>query len=491
MNSKISSHSPSSGALPAHQLLRVKISVSIFTYTYMTEKNNNLEKIVSLAKQRGFIYQGSDVYDGLAGTWDYGPLGVELAKNIKDLWWQMFVRSRADMYGVDADILMSRRVWEASGHAAGFADPLVADVKSDKRFRADHLLKEAGVESVGVLTLEEMDEIIEKEGIKSPDGNELGKVQQFNMMFETKVGASDDSSTETFLRPETAQGMFVNFKNVIDSFHPDIPFGLAQIGKAFRNEITPRNFLFRTREFEQMEVEYFVREDAWEESFSMWKEIMWNFIDAVGLDRSLVHEYDVPKEEAAHYAEKTIDFEFEYPFGREELYGLAYRTDYDLQNHIEGSGEKLDYFDQAAGARFVPHVIEPSLGVERTVLALLCSAYEVEEVDGEERTVLKLPARIAPITVAVLPLQRKDGLPEKAQEVFSKLQGEFVCQYDKTASIGKRYRRQDEVGTPFCLTIDYDTLEDDTVTIRDRDTMKQERVAIDQLPEIIKEKLDK
>jgi glycyl-tRNA synthetase len=351
------------------------------------------------------------------------------------------------------------------------------------------LLEEAGVEGAEGLNPEEMDAVIAKEGIKSPNGNELGKVQQFNMMFQTRVGASNDTAEVTYLRPETAQGMFVNFKNVVDSFHPDIPFGLGQIGKAFRNEITPRNFTFRTREFEQMEVEYFVREDAWEESFDMWRKIMWNFIDSIGINTDKVHEYHVPENEGAHYAKRTIDFEFEYPFGQEELYGLAYRTDYDLTNHLEASGEKLEYFDQAAGERFVPHVIEPSLGVDRTVLALLCSAYEVEEVDGQDRTLLRLDKKVAPVTVAVLPLQRKDGLPEKAHDVFSRLQGEFTCQYDKTASIGKRYRRQDEIGTPYCITVDYDTLEDNTVTVRARDTMEQERVAIDDLVKVINKRL--
>ncbi len=454
------------------------------------KNEDRLQEIISLAKRRGFIYQGSDIYDGLAGTWDYGPLGVELTKNLKDMWWKQFVHSRADMYGVDADILMSRKVWEASGHAEGFSDPLVEDVKSKKRFRADHLLEDAGIENAEGLSPSQMDEAIEENDIKSPDGNELGEVKTFNMMFQTQVGAAGKSSEETFLRPETAQGMFVNFKHIIDSFHPDIPFGMAQIGKAFRNEITPRNYLFRTREFEQMEVEYFVREENWEEQFENWREEMWEYIENIGLDTEAVHEYEVPDEEGAHYAKRTIDFEFDYPFGTKELYGLAYRTDYDLKNHIEASGEKLNYFDQPAGERFVPHVIEPSLGVDRTVLALLESALETEEVDGNERTVLRLNKKVAPIKVAVLPLQRKDGLPEKALEVFNTLQDKFVCQYDKTASIGKRYRRQDEIGTPFCITIDYDTLEDDTVTIRYRDSMEQDRVVIEDLVDTIDKKLD-
>lgn len=451
---------------------------------------NLLDKITSLTKQRGFIYQGSDIYGGLAGTWDYGPLGVELKKNIQDIWWKMFVHDRTDMHGVDADILMSRKVWEASGHADGFSDPLVEDVKTKKRYRADHLLEEAGIEGAEGLSPEEMDAAIEKHDIKSPDGNELGKVQDFNMMFQTQVGASGDSAEETFLRPETAQGMFVNFKNIIDSFHPDIPFGMAQIGKAFRNEITPRNFLYRTREFEQMEIEYFVREEGWEKHFEMWREAMHEFGQVIGLDADKVHEYDVPDGEGAHYAKKTIDFEFDFPFGTEELWGLAYRTDYDLSNHIEASGEKLNYFDQAEGERFVPHVIEPSLGVDRTVFALLVSAYEEEEVDGETRTVLRLPPAVAPVQVAIFPLLRKDGLPEKAQEIFNELRGEFVCQYDKTSSIGKRYRRADEVGTPYCLTIDHDTLEDGTFTIRDRDSMEQDRYTLEEAIDFLSEKLN-
>jgi glycyl-tRNA synthetase len=452
--------------------------------------NNSIQDIISLAKQRGFVYQGSDIYDGLAGTWDYGPLGVELVKNIKDIWWKQFVQSKADMYGVDADILMSPRVWEASGHVDGFADPLVEDKESKKRYRADHLLEDAGFENAEGMPPEEMTEAIQEEGITSPDGNELGEVKTFNMMFETEVGAAGNA-TKTYLRPETAQGMFVNFKHIIDSFSPKLPFGMGQIGKAFRNEITPQNYLFRTREFEQMEVEYFVREENWEDKFENWRKEMNQFIETIGLDTDKVTEYDVPNDESAHYAKKTIDFEYDYPFGTKELYGLAYRTDYDLKNHIEASGEKLNYFDQQEQERFVPHVIEPSLGIDRTVLALLDSALETEKVDGNERTVLRLNKAVAPIKIAVFPLQRKDKLQDKAHEVFELLQDKWHTHYDETGSIGKRYRRQDEVGTPYCITVDFETVEDDNkVTVRDRDTMEQDRVKIDNLVKYFETKFD-
>jgi glycyl-tRNA synthetase len=374
---------------------------------------------------------------------------------------------------------MSPRVWQASGHVDGFADPLVEDKKTKKRFRADHLLEDAGVENAEGLSPKEMTAVIQDEEITSPDGNELGEVKTFNMMFETAVGASGESATETYLRPETAQGMFVNFKNILDSFSPKLPFGMGQIGKAFRNEITPQNYLYRTREFEQMEVEYFVREENWRKHFENWRKEMNQFIEKIGLDTDKVSEYDVPDDESAHYAKKTIDFAYDYPFGTKELYGLAYRTDYDLKNHIEASSEKLNYFDQQAGERFVPHVIEPSLGIDRTVLALLDSAFVTEEVDGDERTVLRLNKEVAPIKVAVFPLQRKDKLKDKAKEVFNQLKDRWHVHYDETGSIGKRYRRQDEVGTPYCITIDYETVEEDNkVTIRDRDSMKQERVAV-------------
>ncbi len=426
--------------------------------------DNVMEKVVALAKRRGFIYPGSEIYGGLAGTWDYGPLGVALKNNIKNLWWRLFVDDRDDMYGVDAAILMNPKVWEASGHVSGFSDPLTLCEKCKRRFRADHV-----------------------SGSTCPEcGGKLGVPRQFNMMFETRVGASEDASSKSYLRPETAQGMFVNFKNVVDSLHPKLPFGLAQIGKAFRNEIAPRDFLFRSREFEQMEVEYFVKPGAWEGAFEEWRALMWEFIRAVGLDRTHVHELEVPDGERAHYATRTIDFEYDYPFGRKELYGLAYRTDFDLRQHASSSTKDLAVLDEETGDKFVPHVIEPSLGVDRTVLAVLCDTYR-EDASGEDiRVYLALPPAVAPVTAAVFPLlKNKPELVAKAREVFSVLRASGVrVAFDDNGNIGKRYRRQDEIGTPWCVTVDFDTLGEggetakDTVTVRDRDTGAQERVRI-------------
>jgi len=417
------------------------------------EKENLMEKIVSLAKRRGFIYQGSEIYDGFAGTWDYGPHGVTLKNNVKQLWWKMFVSDREDVYGLDATILMNPRVWEASGHAAGFTDPLAECKKCKRRFRADHL---------------------EDKKVCPECGGELGEEKQFNMMFETGG---------TYLRPETAQGIFTNFKNVADSFSPKLPFGIGQIGKAFRNEIAPRDFLFRTREFEQMEVEYFVRESEWEESFEEWRNMMWQWIEAVGISKDSVLELEVPKEDLAHYSKRTIDFEFNFPFGTKELYGLAYRTDHDLKSHMDASGVNLEYFDQEKGEKFVPHVIEPSLGVDRTILAVLISSYSEDEMGGDTRAFLKLDPKIAPVQVAVFPLlKNKPKLVEKAREVYESLKKSGLrVAFDDNGNVGKRYRRQDEIGTPYCVTIDFDTLEDDSVTVRNRDTGEQERKSIKDL----------
>lgn len=419
-----------------------------------------MEKIVSLSKRRGFIYQGSEIYGGLAGTWDYGPLGVELKNNIKNLWWRMFVQSRDDMYGVDAAILMNPEVWKASGHVDGFSDPLVECKKCKRRFRADHV-----------------------DG-KCPEcGGDFGEVRQFNMMFQTQVGAAEGSIS--YLRPETAGGIFVNFKNVIDSFHPKLPFGIAQIGKAFRNEIAPRDFIFRSREFEQMEVEYFVRPGEWETSFEAWRESVHAFNEAVGIPQSAVHELEVGDGDRAHYSKRTIDFEFDFPFGRKELYGLAYRTDFDLSAHERGSSAELKYLDDATGDKFSPHVIEPSFGVDRTVLAVLSSAYAEDEQGGETRVFLKFNKAVAPVKAAVFPLlKNKPELVAKAREVYQMLKSDIPqVMWDDNGNIGKRYRRQDEIGTPACITVDFDTLGEtaslkDTVTVRDRDTGEQERVAI-------------
>jgi glycyl-tRNA synthetase len=411
----------------------------------MAESSPDLmEKIISLCKRRGFIYPGSEIYGGFAGFWDYGPLGVNLKNNLKRLWWRKFVTEREDMLGLDAAIVMQPRTWEASGHVATFTDPL-ADAEGGR----------------------------------------------FNVMFQTSVGAL--APERSYLRPETAQGIFANFKNVVDSFHPALPFGIAQIGKAFRNEIAPRDFIFRSREFEQMEVEYFVKPEAWEAAFEEWRQVIWRWTEALGLPRESVHELEVADGDRAHYSKRTIDFEFDYPFGRKELYGLAYRGDYDLGQHQEFSKQDLTYYDEASKERLLPHVIEPSLGLDRTVLAVLLAAYREDELNGEARTYLKLPPALAPITVAVFPLLRnKPDLVSRARDLYSKLKADsqqLTAIFDDNGNIGKRYRRQDEIGTPFCVTVDFQTLEDDTVTLRDRDTGTQERVKMAELSQILAEKM--
>ncbi len=448
-----------------------------------------MQKIISLAKRRGFVYPGSEIYGGLAGSYDFGPLGVMLKKNIKDSWWKYFVENRIDMYGLDSSIIMSPLVWQASGHADGFVDPLVEDLKTNKRYRADHILEDLNFDIHGK-TIEEMSLLIQEFGIKSPEGNPLGEVRQFNMMLQTELGAVQDSSSKTYLRPETAQGIFVNFKNIMDTFSPKVPFGVGQIGKAFRNEITPKDFIFRTREFEQMEIEFFVRESEWEKHFEYWKDEMLEWMGQVGLDMTKIHELEVSQEDRAHYSKRTIDFEFEYPFGKKELYGLAYRGDYDLSRHANASQERLEVLDQETNTWFMPHVIEPTFGVERTVLALLTSAYREEEIDGEVRSYLAFKPSIAPIKIAVSPLLRnKQELVEKAQEVFATLKARFGnVAWDDNGNIGKRYRRQDEIGTPFCVVVDFDSLEKNDVTVRDRNTTHQERITIDQLLEYFSEK---
>ncbi len=419
-----------------------------------------MEDIVSLCKRRGFIYQGSEVYGGLAGTWDYGPLGVELKRNIIHLWWKTFVQDRDDMYGVDAAILMNQKVWQASGHATGFNDPMVECKNCKARLRQDHVEKD-----------------------KCPVCGTVGKFsepRQFNMMFKTNVGPVEDDSSLSYLRPETAQGIFTNYKNVLDSFYPDLPFGMAQIGKAFRNEISPRDFVFRSREFGQMEIEYFINPDDWKPEFEKWVKEIHEFLDKLGLPKNMVHELEVPEADRAHYSERTIDFEFDYPHKRDELLGLAYRTDFDLGNIAKATGKNMEYRPKDGSKPFVPHVIEPSFGIERAVMAVLVSAYKEDEVEGEKRSYLALPEHLAPVKVAVSPLlKNKPELVKKAHEVYKTLKKEFGnVMYDDNGNIGKRYRRQDEIGTPHCVTIDFDTLEDGTVTLRNRDTTKQNRIKI-------------
>lgn len=459
----------------------------------MAEKNQELmEKIVSLCKRRGFIFPGSEIYGGLAGTYDYGPLGSILKKNISDSWIQTFVYGTENTFLVDTAILMNQRVWQATGHVDSFIDPLVDDLVTKKRYRADHLLEENGIDA-NVMTVEEMSAIIVEKKIKSPDGNALGPVKKFNMMLETKVGAMEDSSALSYLRPETAQGIFVNYKNVIDSMNPKLPFGIAQVGKAFRNEITPRDFIFRLRELEQMEIEYFFDpEEAWEPIFDLWLEKQKAWLNSIGIASEKLHAYEHPDTARAFYSKKTVDFEFEFPFGIKELTGLAHRTDYDLSKHAEWSGQKLTYFDEEKKAHIVPHVIEPTVGLDRSVLAVLSSAYTEDELGGETRSYLKFSPKVAPVIVAVSPLlKNKPELVSAAREVFTQLKKKFGrVTFDDNGNIGKRYRRQDEIGTPFCVVIDFDTIEQKTgVTVRDRDTGEQTRMQVPELISYIEEKL--
>ncbi|MDR0979984.1 MAG: glycine--tRNA ligase [Candidatus Nomurabacteria bacterium] len=459
-----------------------------------------MDEIVSLCKRRGFIFPGSEVYGGLAGTWDFGPLGVMLKRNIENSFWQTFVESRTDMYGVDAAIIMNPKVWEASGHVATFADPLVEDLVNRKRYRLDHLLEEAGF-SVQGLTFDAMCDIMKREGLKSPDGNALGEARMFNMMFSTHVGPVVDDTSVAYLRPETAQGIFTNYKNVVDTLYPDLPFGLAQIGKAFRNEISPRDFVFRSREFNQMEIEYFCDPNDWERLFEEWLAAYHKWLLGLGLDATKIHDLEVPAEDRAHYSKRTVDIEFDYPIGRKELMGIAYRTDFDLQNIQRVSGKNMEYTIKGTNKKLVPHVIEPSIGVERLMMAVMCSAYMREiEVGGDNstagssnapaggaakagRVVLKLPEFLAPYRFCVSPLlKNKPELVAKAREVFAGLKKKYGnVAWDDNGNIGKRYAKQDEIGTPKCIVIDFDTLEDGTVTVRNRDDASQIRVAISEL----------
>jgi len=457
--------------------------------------NVTLEQIVSLAKRRGFVFPGSEIYGGLAGTFDYGPHGVALKNNLKALWWRKFVEERDDMYGVDASLIMPARVWEASGHTETFNDPLVNDAKTGERYRLDHVLEAAHIDPAG-MTLDAMWSALQTAGLKTPAGNAYEQPMTFNLLFPVTMGASKESSTLAYLRGETAQGMFVNFKNIIDAYHPKLPFGMGQIGKAFRNEIAPREFVFRLRELEQMEVEYFVAPEAWKESFEEWLGIMREYATEIGLPMEKLHEKEIGDEDRAHYSERTIDFEFEFPAGTKELWGLAYRTNYDLSRHSEYSGTTLAYLDEEKKEKIIPHVIEPSLGIERTLLAVLVSAYDEDELGGEKRIVLRLQPKVAPIKAMVSPLlKNKPELVEKAKQVRKELQKIHpAIAWDDNGNIGKRYRRQDEIGTPFCITIDFDTLGEnpdllDTVTIRHRDTGEQERLSITEVAERIRASL--
>lgn len=455
-----------------------------------------MEKLVNLCKNRGFIYAGSEIYGGLANTWDYGPLGVELKNNVKKEWWSSFVQSSPYNVGVDCAILMNPKVWEASGHIGGFSDPLM-DCKTCKtRHRADNLIENyiekhnLNISPAG-WSLKKMEEFIKEKDIKCPDcgGNDFTSIRQFNLMFKTFQGVTEDSANIVYLRPETAQGIFVNFKNVQRTSRLKVPFGIGQIGKSFRNEITPGNFTFRTREFEQMELEFFCKPGTDLEWFSYWKDFCKNWLLNLGIKESNLKLRDHEKEELSHYSNATTDFEFLFPFGWGELWGIADRTDFDLKAHARVSGENMEYIDPETNEKYIPYVIEPSLGADRMTLAFLCNAYDEEEVDGETRVVLRLDARLAPFKAAVLPLQKK--LSEKAVGIYRDLSKFMNISYDESASIGKRYRRQDEIGTPYCITVDFDTIEDNTVTVRERDTMSQIRISADRLKEFLFKEIEK
>jgi glycyl-tRNA synthetase len=452
----------------------------------MTGKENaqRMEKIVSLCKRRGFIFQSSEIYGGLNGVWDYGPLGTELKSNLKQYWWRVMVRDRDDVVGLDGAILTHPAVLKASGHVDTFTDPMVDCRTCKARLRADQPAEKNGVKQC-----------------PNCGGKDLTEARPFNLMFQTQMGASADPASVAYLRPETAQSIFVQFKNVLDVSRKKLPFGIAQIGKAFRNEINPRNFTFRSREFEQMELEYFCRPERGMDLLAYWLKERIKFYEEIGISRKRLHILDVPEKERAFYSKGTFDIEYEFPFGRQELEGVAYRTDYDLQQHIKASGKPLDYFDEETKERFVPHVVEPSAGVDRTVLALICDAYDEDSAPDEKgkmetRIVMRFHPRMAPIKCAIFPLLRnKEPLVAKAREVQALLRPHMNVFYDEGGAIGRRYRRQDEIGTPFGVTIDFETLGEkgeelrDTVTLRDRDSMKQERVAIKDLPQVISSKI--
>ncbi|MEA3249089.1 MAG: glycine--tRNA ligase [Patescibacteria group bacterium] len=452
-----------------------------------------MDKIVSLAKRRGFLFPGSEIYGGMGSTYDYGPLGVLLKNNVRKAWWDMMVQRRDDIVGLDAAILMNPKTWEASGHLTGFTDPLVDCKACKKRFRADHLVES---HIAGMPGLKE--EQVDMKDLKCPEcGGEFTDIREFNLMFKTFMGPVEDEASVVYLRPETAQGIFVNYANVQQTSRKRIPFGIAQVGKSFRNEITPGNFIFRTREFEQMEMEFFVKPGTDEEWFEHWKQFMMDWFTELGVNEDKLRYYEHSKEKLSHYSKRTVDLEYEYPWGWGELWGCANRTDFDLKQHSEHSGQDLSYRDPETNEKYTPYVIEPALGLDRSVLTFLIDAYE--EIDGgrttttesakDVETVLRFHPAIAPVKAAILPLSKKEPLASTAKEIRDALSRRWMVQYDETGSIGRRYRRQDEIGTPFCITVDFDTAEDKKVTVRDRDTMKQDRVAIEDLNDMLAERI--
>ncbi len=456
----------------------------------MDNSKKTMEKIVALCKNRGYVYSGSEIYGGLSNTWDYGPLGVEFKNNVKKAWLKKFVQESKYNVGLDSAILMNPQTWVASGHVGGFSDPLMDCKDCKTRHRTDKLIEDFGADPNG-MTLEQMADFIKENNISCPDcgGTNFTDIRKFNLMFKTFQGVTEDAKNELYLRPETAQGIFVNFANIARTTRKKIPFGVAQIGKSFRNEITPGNFTFRTREFEQMELEFFCKPDTDLEWFYYWKDFCKNWLLNLGLKEENIRLRDHEQEELSFYSKATTDIEFLFPFGWGELWGIADRTDYDLTQHINHSGKSLDYFDPTDNTRYVPYVVEPSLGADRVALAFLCDAYDEEEVgENDTRVVLRLHPALAPYKAAILPLSKKLG--DKAEEVREMLAKHFMVEYDDAGSIGKRYRRQDEIGTPFCITYDFDSVEDGCVTVRDRDTMAQERIAISDLVSYIEKKLE-
>ena len=461
------------------------------------KSEKSMEKVVSLCKSRGIIYPGSEIYGGLANTWDYGPLGVEFKNNVKKAWWKKFVQQSKYNVGLDSSILMNPEVWVASGHVGSFSDPLIDCKECKSRFRADKLIEDFYFENnLGDINVdgwenEKVEELIKEKNICCPSCKKQNftPIRRFNLMFKTFQGVTEDSKSEIYLRPETAQGIFVNFKNIARTSRKKIPFGIAQVGKSFRNEITPGNFTFRTREFEQMELEFFCKPGEDLEWYNYWKNYSFNWLLSLGMNEETLRLRDHEQEELSFYSKATCDIEFLFPFGWGELWGIADRTDYDLSRHIEVSGEDLRYIDPVTNEKYIPYCIEPSLGADRVALAFLCNAYDEEEIgEGDVRTVLRLHPALAPFKAAILPLTKK--LADKSDEIYDELSKYFMIDTDVSGSIGKRYRRQDEVGTPFCITVDFDTLEDECVTVRFRDTMEQERIKISELKDFIEKSLE-
>ncbi|NMB17990.1 MAG: glycine--tRNA ligase [Erysipelothrix sp.] len=451
----------------------------------------NFDEIVSHVRNTGFVFQGSEIYGGLANTWDFGPLGINLKNNIKNLWWDAFIKKNPYNVGIESAILMNPKVWEASGHLKTFNDPLMDCKNCKTRHRADKLVEDfsQGEVNGGAMSVEELQAYIEEHKIPCPNcgKHDFTPIRQFNLMFKTFQGVVEESSNVVYMRPETAQGIFVNFKNVQRTMRKKVPFGIGQIGKSFRNEITPGQFIFRTREFEQMELQFFVKPEDAHEWYEYWKQFAMDFLIDLGMSPENLRFRDHDADELSHYSEETVDIEYKFPWGFDEIWGIANRTDYDLTQHQNHSKQNMEYMDPHTNEKYIPYVVEPSVGVERLMLAFMCEAYEVEALDKGSRTVMKFDPKVAPIKAAVLPLSKK--LSEKSIEIWEKLNEEFETDYDESGSIGKRYRRQDEVGTPYCLTVDFDTLEDNQITIRFRDTMDQKRVTVEEAIEIIKNSL--